>query len=162
MARFHQHGKHLAPVLSTREPSSVLDASHTAPSSETQSTAQTRYVIACRGPHCRERGALPLRKRLVELLRREPQVRLLGYHCFGQCEFGPNVAFYPEGTWYGGLADPHAAERVVRHATGVEPLTDSPLVLPESERLQHLRNIAELVRTVERDSQRRRRWWWPF
>ena len=100
--------------------------------------------------------------RLVELLRREPTARLLGYACFGQCDFGPNVAFYPEGTWYGGLNAADAAERVVRHATGAEPLGDTPLSLPEAERSEHLNNIADLVSMFERDSQRRRRWWWPF
>ena len=35
------------------------------------------------------------------------QARLVGYACFGQCDFGPNVAFYPEGAWY---ACPTAAD----------------------------------------------------
>jgi (2Fe-2S) ferredoxin len=120
------------------------------------------YVVVCRGPNCRERGALPLRKRLVELLRHEPDAHLLGYSCFGQCDFGPNVAFYPEGTWYGGLMGAEAAERVVKHATSGEPLEGRPLALLEPERTEHLRNIAEIVRTLERDRARVRRWWWPF
>jgi (2Fe-2S) ferredoxin len=119
-------------------------------------------VVVCRGPHCRERGALPLRKRLVALLRREPTTRLVGYACFGQCDFGPNVAFYPQGTWYGGLHAADAAERVARHALGHEALQTAPLSLPPLERNEHLRNIAELVGTLERDSLRPRRWWWPF
>jgi (2Fe-2S) ferredoxin len=126
--------------------------------------SQRSYVIVCRGPNCRERGALPLRTRLRELLRDRPATELLGYSCFGQCEFGPNVAFYPQGLWYGGLTDSDAAERVVRHATGEQPLPGQPLDLPHSERLQHLANIAELVTTTERDRARRRsrRWWWPL
>ena len=127
-----------------------------------EQAARTRYVVVCRGPHCRERGGLPLRKRLVQLLQAAPSARLIGYACFGQCELGPNVAFYPEGVWYGGLHDATAAERVVRHATGEQPLSDPPLALPESERQQHLRNIAELVATFGRDRARPRRWWWPF
>jgi (2Fe-2S) ferredoxin len=120
-------------------------------------------VVVCRGPNCRERGALPLRKRLVELLRREPKVRLVGYSCFGQCDFGPNVAFYPEGAWYGGLNASDSPECVARHATGVQSLIAPPLSLPAHERAEHLNNIAELVRTFERDQDRRkRRWWWPF
>jgi (2Fe-2S) ferredoxin len=120
------------------------------------------YVVVCRGPHCRERGGLPLRKRLVELLRREPRTRLVGYACFGQCDFGPNVAFYPEGTWYGGLSAAGAAESVARHAAATQALEATPLSLPEAERVEHLKNIAELVNTLERDSQHTRRWWWPF
>jgi (2Fe-2S) ferredoxin len=103
-----------------------------------------------------------LRKRLVALLRGEPGVRLVGYACFGQCDLGPNVAFYPQGTWYGGLSAADAAERVAGHAMGAEPMDVPPLSLPEPERSEHLQNIAELVRTLERDRQRGRRWWWPF
>ena len=121
-----------------------------------------QYVVVCRGPHCRERGALPLRKRLVQLLRNEPGTSLIGYHCFGQCELGPNVAFFPEGEWYGGLDGPGAAERVLRHATGAEPIGQPPLQLSDSERCEHLSNIAELVTTLERDRARPRHWWWPF
>lgn len=121
-------------------------------------TSQVCYVVVCRGPNCRERGSRPLRAELARLLRDHPSVRLLGYSCFGQCERGPNVAFYPEGVWYGGLAGPDDARRVVRHATGDAPLTDAPL--PPNEVSGHLRNVEDLVRTYERDQQRR--WWWPF
>lgn len=121
------------------------------------------YVVVCRGPNCRARGALPLRRRLVRLLKHEPSVQLIGYSCFGQCDFGPNVAFYPPGVWYGGLSQPADAERVARHATGVEPMQQPPLQLRADEQPCHLRNIEELVRTLERDRVRRhRRWWWPF
>jgi (2Fe-2S) ferredoxin len=117
------------------------------------------YVVVCRGPHCRERGALPLRHRLVQLLRGDQATQLVGYACFGQCEEGPNVAFYPEAAFYGGV---HDAERVIRHALGVEALSQRPLEMPEDERREHLRNITELVSILERDRARPRRWWWPF
>jgi (2Fe-2S) ferredoxin len=123
-----------------------------------------RYIVVCRGPNCRERGGLRLRKRLVELVRHEPVARLVGYSCFGQCDDGPNVMFYPEGNWYGGLFGADAAERVVRHATGSEALCSPPLELPEAERREHLANIADLIATLERDRAHRRSrpWWWPF
>ena len=120
------------------------------------------YVVVCRGPHCRERGALPLRRRLVELLRGESATRLVGYQCFGQCESGPNVVFFPEGEWYGGLVGTQDAQRVADHAILGRPLDSGQLNLPEPERSEHLRNIAELVSTLERDRHRPRRWWWPF
>jgi (2Fe-2S) ferredoxin len=104
---------------------------------------------------------MPLRKRLVKLLKHDADVHLIGYACFGQCDHGPNVAFYPPGEWYGGLSAPGAAERVVRHAKEGAPL-DKPLQLPADERAEHLRNIQELIRTVEGDRARPRRWWWPF
>jgi NADH-quinone oxidoreductase subunit F/NADP-reducing hydrogenase subunit HndC len=120
------------------------------------------YVVVCRGPNCRERGGLSLRKRLAHLLEQQRGTRLIGYSCFGQCDLGPNVAFYPEGAWYGGLASADDAEHVAEHATAGRPMGRSPLQLPEQERTLHLRNIAELVSTLERDRVRRRHWWWPF
>ena len=122
------------------------------------------YIVVCRGPNCRERGSLSLRKRLAELLRGQSCAQLVGYACFGQCDYGPNVIFYPENAWYGGLAFEDAAERVVRHAAGEAPLQATPLAPPDAERREHLANIADLVATLERDRARRqtRRWWWPF
>jgi (2Fe-2S) ferredoxin len=127
-------------------------------------TAPTCYVVVCRGPSCRERGGRALRARLVEALRGQPRARLIGYACFGQCELGPNVAFYPAGEWYGGLSDPADAEPLVRHAVDGGPPPGRRLELPEADRRDHLRNIAELVRTHERDAapHPRRHWWWPF
>ncbi len=108
---------------------------------------------------------MPLRRKLVKLLKDDPDIRLLGYSCFGQCDFGPNVAIYPPGTWYGGLSAPDDAERVVCHArSGLSKPPGEQLLLPADERELHLRNIADLVRTHERDRARRprRHWWWPF
>ena len=122
----------------------------------------TRYVVVCRGPNCRERGGLELRKRLVQLFKNDAAAQLVGYACFGQCDFGPNVLFYPEGEFYGGLFGADAAERILGHALGTRTLDRRPLTLPEDERRQHLANIAELVDTLERDRSRGRRWWWPF
>jgi (2Fe-2S) ferredoxin len=123
----------------------------------------TRYIVVCRGPNCRERGGRGLRQRLVTLLKGDQRARLVGYNCFGQCDFGPNVAFYPEGSWYGGLSRVGDAERVVAHTTSGLPMASPPLVLPELERIEHLKNIADLVGTIERDlSRRQHRRWWPF
>jgi (2Fe-2S) ferredoxin len=106
---------------------------------------------------------MPLRKRLVKLLKNDADVHLIGYACFGQCDSGPNVAFYPPGEWYGGLSAKGDAERVVQHAQQKHcaPL-GTPLRLPDGERVEHLRNIEDLIATVERDRARPRRWWWPF
>jgi (2Fe-2S) ferredoxin len=120
------------------------------------------YVVVCRGPNCRARGALPLRRRLAHLLRDDPTVHLLGYSCFGQCDFGPNVLFYPSGEWYGALSARDAADRVVAHARCGEPLEGLHLTVPEEERLEHLSNVEELIRTREADRARPHRWWWPF
>lgn len=121
-----------------------------------------RYVVVCRGPHCREHGSMPLRRRLASLLAGRPDVGLIGYACFGLCDHGPNVAFYPEGIWYGGLNQANSAERVARHVSGDGALACPPLEVDAEQRGRHLRNITELVRLFERDADRGRRWWWPF
>ncbi len=120
------------------------------------------YVVVCRGPNCRARGAMPLRQRLAKLLRGHPTVRLVGYSCFGQCDCGPNVAFFPPGEWYGGLSAADDAERVVRHSTDAAAMGQMPLELPPAEEAEHRRNVEALIRTLEADRGRRRRWWWPF
>ena len=71
------------------------------------------------------------------------------------------MAFYPAGEWFGGLSKAGDAERVVAHARQSAPLGEQ-LQLPEQERLEHLRNIEDLVSTFEHDRSRPRRWWWPF
>jgi (2Fe-2S) ferredoxin len=131
-------------------------------SASSKRTAPVCFVVVCRGPNCRERGGLALRKRLVELLRHESSAQMVGYACFGQCDFGPNVAFFPEAAWYGGLSGPDAAERVVRHATTGATMDAAPLELPGPERDEHAKNIRELIGMLERDRARTRRWWWPF
>lgn len=117
------------------------------------SLPQRPYVVVCRGPHCRENGGLPLRQRLVELLADDATVGLAGYACFGQCDEGPNVAFFPDGDWYGHLDDRDAAARVARHALGGPPPGDA-LRLPDEERTLHLRNMAELIQTLDADRAR--------
>ena len=100
----------------------------------------------------------------MQLFKGETAAQLVGYACFGQCDFGPNVLFFPDGEFYGGLSGGDAAERILAHAVGVPSLDGQPLGLPEDERRLHLANIAELVDTLERDRARGRgrRWWWPF
>ena len=126
---------------------------------------QKRYVVVCRGPNCRERGGRELRKRLGELARGNAPTSVVGYSCFGQCDDGPNVVFYPEGEWRGALRASDA-ESIVAYARGDTRLVPGTALTPMSDdRRLHESNIAELVATLERDTARRRsrsRWWWPF
>lgn len=127
--------------------------------------SSTRYIVVCRGPHCRERGGMHLRTRLAKLIKGRDDVGLIGYACFGLCEVGPNVAFFPEGAYFGGLQAEADAQRVVYHAAGTHPLGDRPLPMNLEERAAHRRNVEELIAIAERERKggtRRRRWWWPF
>jgi (2Fe-2S) ferredoxin len=148
----------VAPIIA--HPNSTREEFERYSSSVVQAVS-TNYIVVCRGPNCRERGGLGLRKRLSALLKGEERAALVGYNCFGQCDFGPNLLFYPEGVWYGGLTDDDA-DFAVNHATCGAPMRASPLELPSLERAEHLRNIADLVGTLERDRARGRPWWWPF
>lgn len=128
-------------------------------------SGERRYVVVCRGPHCRERGSLPLRARLASLVRGRDDLALVGYNCFGQCELGPNVLYYPEGTWVGGLSEADAAA-VIGRAEGRAHECGLPIELPAEERATHLANVAVLIATLEADRQRTQRSgarrWWPF
>jgi (2Fe-2S) ferredoxin len=106
-----------------------------------------------------------LRARLAKLLQGRTDVRLAGYACFAQCEHGPNAMIYPDGVWFGHLNQPDDAERLIRHATGEQPMTDVPLAVSPAERADHLANVTELLQTLEADRTRQarpRHWWWPF
>ena len=57
-------------------------------------------------PSCAGRGS----EVIADLLERALSERGLGdqvaverFYCFGQCEHGPNVRFYPGGTWFSGV-----------------------------------------------------------
>ncbi|MCG8422563.1 MAG: (2Fe-2S) ferredoxin domain-containing protein [Proteobacteria bacterium] len=42
--------------------------------------------------------------------------------CLGPCFDGPSVVVYPDGVWYGGVAESDVDEIVVSHLTGGEPV----------------------------------------
>lgn len=122
-----------------------------------------RYLVICRGPHCRHRGAGTLRARLARVLRGREDLRVAGYACFGLCEHGPNVLLYPEGVWFGGLARPGDAERLVRRADGGRAPELVQLPVFPAEREEHLVNAAEVIRNLDPLTQPSRgRWRWPF
>jgi (2Fe-2S) ferredoxin len=105
-----------------------------------------------------------LRTRLARLIHGRNDIGLIGYACFGLCEFGPNVAFFPEGAYFGGLEAEDDAQRVVDHAAGTRALADLPLPMSIEERAAHRRNVEDLIALAERErnGRKRRRWWWPF
>jgi len=45
-------------------------------------------------------------------------VRINKAGCLDQCEHGPVVVIYPEGTWYGNVMPKDAEEIVVEHLVG--------------------------------------------
>ena len=52
---------------------------------------------------CGNRGSVALFKELKARMRElklNKEIRVTRTRCLGLCEVGPNVAVYPEGTWY--------------------------------------------------------------
>ena len=69
-------------------------------------------------PACGDRGGSEILRRIEGLLIGEAvsgaRVGATGAQCLGPCFDGPNAVVYPDGVWYGGLADADA-EAIVRH-----------------------------------------------
>jgi (2Fe-2S) ferredoxin len=67
-------------------------------------------------PACGHRGGEALLRRVQRILieRKAEQVFVTPCGCLGPCFDGPNAVVYPDGIWYGGLAE-EDAEAVVEH-----------------------------------------------
>ena len=114
---------------------------------------QLGLPVSFGGPHvgfiaCRRE----LTRRLPGRLVGEAHVYAFGDKTPGRKRLKPQdwICFYANGIG------------VIGHAKGSILLDGQPLSLPESERIEHARNIEELIRTLERDRARPHRWWWPF
>ena len=65
-----------------------------------------RLVYVCEGGDCSEKGSVELHNDLKEMLAaRDPEGtnRVRKYPCFGGCEFGINVALFPDRVFYSKL-----------------------------------------------------------
>ena len=80
-----------------------------------------RLVYVCEGGDCTERGSGDLYDSLKELLEaRDPgekRNRLRRYPCFGGCEFGINLAVFPDRVFYSHVTESDLPE-VVAHLMG--------------------------------------------
>lgn len=91
-----------------------------------------RHIFLCTGPDCctPEVGAAMwnrLKKQVGDLNKREG--RHCAYRtkvgCLRICTQGPVAVVYPEGTWYAGLDDPAALDRIVeQHLGHGQPVED--------------------------------------
>ncbi|MBI1745352.1 MAG: (2Fe-2S) ferredoxin domain-containing protein [Acidobacteria bacterium] len=81
--------------------------------------AKVSHILVCQNVDCRVRGSDQVMKalslQLAEKGRRDITVK--SYMCFGACQAGPNMVFYPERTWYAGvrLSD---VDAIVDHVMG--------------------------------------------
>ena len=77
------------------------------------------HILVCQNVDCRVRGSEQVLKDLTERLAAQggTGVTVKPYMCFGACQTGPNVVFYPQRTWYASVK-PEDVEAVAAHATG--------------------------------------------
>jgi (2Fe-2S) ferredoxin len=92
-----------------------------------------RHVFICSGGklagdkkglcHTRDSGKI-MQKFAEELDERElsSEVMLSASTCFGVCAKGPIVVVYPEGIWYGGVAEDDVAAIAAEHLEGDNPV----------------------------------------
>lgn len=88
--------------------------------------AQVSHILVCQNVDCRVRGSDQVMKELAARLAEKgcAGVTVKSYMCFGACQAGPNVVFYPERTWYAGvkLEDVDAVVNYVMGGPKVERL----------------------------------------
>ena len=74
--------------------------------------APDKHVAVCTNRTCAGDGAATVLERLRQAARdRDLDARITRTSCLGRCGEGPNVAVYPDGVWYGGVA-PDDANRL--------------------------------------------------
>ena len=91
----------------------------------------TKLILVCVNEReagkaaCGGRGSFELFQTLKQTMRERglaKEIRVTRTRCLGICEVGPNVAVYPEGTWYTGVKPEDLPDILERHA----PPQESP------------------------------------
>jgi (2Fe-2S) ferredoxin len=82
-----------------------------------------RHILVCNNVDCLGRGG---QKVFEELHARVAEagiadVEVTQYPCFGGCEYGPNVVFYPDKAFYSGVK-PQDIDDLMGHARGGAPV----------------------------------------
>lgn len=77
------------------------------------------HVLWCVGPRCAAKGAVQLWPRLAKVVQDTPalkkSVRLLQTSCQYPCNHGPLMITYPDGVWYGPLAEADLGRVLTQH-----------------------------------------------
>ncbi|WP_137289680.1 CbiX/SirB N-terminal domain-containing protein [Natronorubrum halophilum] len=79
--------------------------------------APAKHVAVCTNRTCAEMGSPAVLERLRQEARDSDHcdARITRSSCLGRCGDGPMVAVYPDGIWYGGVADGDAERIVADH-----------------------------------------------
>ncbi|GGN90879.1 CbiX/SirB N-terminal domain-containing protein [Haloarcula pellucida] len=79
--------------------------------------APEKHVAVCTNQTCAQDGAPAVLERLRQAARDSDQcdARITRSSCLGRCGEGPMVAVYPDGVWYGGVAEGDADSIVSSH-----------------------------------------------
>lgn len=77
------------------------------------------HVLWCMGPRCAAKGAVQQWPQLAQAVRETPalkkRVMLLQTSCQHPCNHGPLMIVYPEGVWYGPLAEADMGRVLTQH-----------------------------------------------
>ena len=93
-----------------------------------------RLVYVCEGGDCSEKGSVELHNELkTRLAERDPQGRnrVRKYPCFGGCEFGINVALYPDKVFLSKLGKGDVEALCARLVEDEKTLEDRRHVVPK-------------------------------
>jgi NADH:ubiquinone oxidoreductase subunit F (NADH-binding)/(2Fe-2S) ferredoxin/NAD-dependent dihydropyrimidine dehydrogenase PreA subunit len=103
------------------------------------------HLLVCGDTGCRASKSLATRKALEDLVQEHglgERVQVVPVGCFGFCKAGPVVVVYPGGTFYCHVGPRDAAEIILRHVIGGQPV----------ERLLFAPNPKEKARALTADA----------
>lgn len=87
-----------------------------------------RHVFVCTtGKVCPHQGSVEIHSALRGRIKGDGlqnRIRINKSGCFGHCGYGPMIAVYPEGTWYGAVTPDRAARILEQHVIGGEPVAE--------------------------------------
>ncbi|SFC10049.1 Sirohydrochlorin ferrochelatase [Halobiforma haloterrestris] len=88
--------------------------------------APAKHVAVCTNRTCAEAGAPAVLERLRQAVRDadDCDARVTRSSCLGRCGDGPMVAVYPDGIWYGDVAEDDAGRIVGEHLTDDRIVSD--------------------------------------
>ena len=81
-----------------------------------------RHILVCNNVDCLNRGGQQVFEDLhARVAESGVDVDVKQYPCFGGCDYGPNIVFYPDKVFYSGVKPPDLDE-MMEHVRGGAPV----------------------------------------
>ncbi len=82
-----------------------------------------RHILVCNNVDCLGRGGQQVFETLHGRVTEAglDDVEVTQYPCFGGCEYGPNIVFYPDKVFYSGVK-PQDVDELMAHVCGGAPV----------------------------------------